>query len=584
MRLIDLYYRAFRDLRKHTQDDNNIQKLRKIISHANYQEDILTTIKYECSIKEDWIENIEEGLIYIEKAILEDRQFIRTEGEVIPIEKVHRVSKSSVEHLSKHSNLITREPKGEDLVPDKLYVVEKLNDYLVYENRFIYMLLCYLKDFIQMRLDRIKEKITSYQSSMSMNKELNINQRHLHYKLEFNDLYKEDPMLIEKYKLIPLVDRIEKCYAITVSLLAKPLMKEVAKAPLIKPPVVKTNVIRMNPNFRAALKLYDYVTSYNEDGYTFKEIKKTFNPFPEQMSDEIAETIQLTTIISYIVGNGLNEILEQHYNNYEKEIQEALSQKMIDEIKRLKKKITEMNEDPEVYILMLEKRNAELEKQSHYLKMERENNILLAQEIEKNKEEIQTFTIDLNQLKKDIFTKNLEIDQINQKHLDDLLETELVHNNEIESIKINFENLLEKQKLDYEELISQGHQKMMEFESTISTMKDEIQTLVLENEKIVDTYQNMISDLKLKMNALDEETKYTNAKYMALKAKHELIDHEDFTSEEKFKQMELEMIAYKKFFKEQWKKTKYKIREKVKEDTFKISQNSDSDDSETDST
>ena len=44
---------------------------------------------------------MEKGLVHIEKAIKEERQFIRSNGEVLPIEKIKHVSKESIEHLAK---------------------------------------------------------------------------------------------------------------------------------------------------------------------------------------------------------------------------------------------------------------------------------------------------------------------------------------------------------------------------------------------------------------------------------------------------------------------------------------------------
>ena len=143
MKLLDLYFKAFHMFRSQTKDDENSVKLRNAIVHANHPNQVFSTLKYVCTIDEDWVKNIEEGLVYVEKAIREDRQFIRTEGEVVQIEKVKKVSKASIEHLSRHSNFITRVPKDNpnDVIPDKLYIVEKLSDYLVYENRFLFLLL-----------------------------------------------------------------------------------------------------------------------------------------------------------------------------------------------------------------------------------------------------------------------------------------------------------------------------------------------------------------------------------------------------------------------------------------------------------
>lgn len=647
MRLIDLYHKAFKAFRSHTQEDTNSQKLRKVISNANQIEQ-LTSIKYDCAIEEDWIENIEEGLIYIEKAIREDRQFIRTEGEVVQIEKVKRVSKASVEHLSRHSNLITRAPEGDitNIVPDKLYVVEKLSDYLVYENRFLYMLLCYLKDFIQMRLDNIRDKTTTYQSHMILNKDVKANQRHIQYELKYQDLYKSDPFLTDNYKQIKHVNRVENIYAMVVSFLNTPLMREVAKAPMIKPPVVKTNVLRMNQNFRAALKLYDFVTAYNKDGYTFTENKKTFKPLPDEVSDEVSETIQLTSVIAYISGNEIKEMLNKQLELEEKAKLEAENKKAVEELRRIKKRIVEMNEDPAEYVLRLEKRNNQLEKESSKLIEEIEKNRVLTLNIEALEKTQETLKESIQNLSEKLTVKDQEIDQLNQKYFDDMTEAETIHQSEIQALKMSHDSLvamlktqhqnevdelnrnhqekeqalLDKHALEIETMIDAHNTTIQnmhdehrsELESLISNHTAEKQALIeshesemnalnsrYENEiarlttnisdlhasldafkaeiilmnqahqKASETYELKIDDLEKQLKRLIDEKQYVSAKYLAFKQQHGLLTPEDdFTSKEKFRQLELEMISYKKLFKEEWKKTKQKIKDSVKKDTL----------------
>ena len=637
MRQLDLYFRAFKSLRQYTQDDNQSQKLRTPIAHSNVKKESFIAINYECEIDVDWIENIEEGLIYVEKAIREDRQFIRTEGEVVPIEKVKKVSKTSVEHLSRHSNLVTRAPKNkiEHLIPDKLYIVEKLSDFLVYENRFIYMLLSYLKDFIQMRLDNIKDKTTTYQSHVIVDKEINANQRHLLFKMNYDEVYKNDPFLLERYKEIPLVDRIENIYAIAVSLLSTQLMREVSKAPVIKPPVVKTNVLRMNPNFRASLKLYDYIMSYRKPGFSFKEVKKTFQPFPTELADEMAEIIEMNSFISYVEGNGLRKYLQDRYEQEERKLKELEAMKTSHEIKRLKKRMVEMNEDPAEYILKLEKKNIELEKDVLSLNQEREKNIELEQTIKELQINQRSLEDKNDQLSADLSHKLEEIDVLNQKYFDDMTEAEAVHQQEIKAIEeknrlmleevitkheafvrelteryvsekealiISYEQKLEDlikshaikleeliksyeiklydAKVLYEtktqQLIDQHKSEILAFDKKNNELKDHVVDLQLsiehmtsKHKEIVEAYQTSVNSLEAEIRSLDDEKKYANAQYLALKMQQGLIsDEDDFTSRERFKQLELEMSAYKKLFKDQWKKAKTQIRERVKKDIF----------------
>ncbi len=571
MKLMELYFQAFRALRKHTKDDEDSKKLRNAIIYSNHENEVFTTIKYDCKIDVEWVENIEEGLKFVENAINEDRQFIRTEGEVVPIEKVKRISKSSIEHLSRHSNFITRLPKDNtaDIIPEKLYIVEKLSDHLVYENKFLYLLLCYVKDFIEIRLNKIKDKTTTYQSQMSFDKNIEETSHNIKYKLEYSDIYKNDPYLIEQFSEIPLVNRVETSYAIAVALLNTPLMKACAKAPLIKPPITKTNVLRMNQNFKASLKLYDYITSYNQEGYEIIERKNTMQPFTSEMDDEIAETVELTSVIGYITGNELRETFENKMLQKEKQKQEAEDKKKVEEIKRLKKRIVEMNEDPTEYILMLEKRNAQLERTSLELIKEKEVNSELSIKINELKD--QQFDLEkmISSLNNTISDYSDKIDEMNQKYFDDMVEAENIHQQEIENLKKHYTKVIkelneerDKQMQDLQRT-HENEKKNLIDKHDMSAFMSDVKITKLEQDIVA--LESSLNQLETEVKRLEEEKNYTKAQYLALRAQQGLLTEEDdFSSKEEFKQMELERKAYKKLFKEEWKRTKMRIREKVK--------------------
>ena len=146
---LDLYHRAFQAFKRAGERDGKQNKLHKAICQSPLSKERLSAVHFACEVKTDWIEAIENHLIYIEKAIAENRQFILQQGEIQMIEKARRISKTSVEHLAHHSELITHLPKpGEDLLPDKIYVPENDSNFAVYENRFLYMLLLDLADFV----------------------------------------------------------------------------------------------------------------------------------------------------------------------------------------------------------------------------------------------------------------------------------------------------------------------------------------------------------------------------------------------------------------------------------------------------
>ena len=151
MENLDLFYRTFEAYKKEISADPESAKFCRISKRqSDIENESLNIIFSTVDIDESWVNAIEKGLPYIEKAIKEDRQFIRSDGDIVPIEKVKKITKSSIEDLSKHSNYITHESDNEDIpvIPDKIFVLNKESDYAVYENKVLYATLVYLKDFV----------------------------------------------------------------------------------------------------------------------------------------------------------------------------------------------------------------------------------------------------------------------------------------------------------------------------------------------------------------------------------------------------------------------------------------------------
>ena len=86
MNYLDTLYRALVDYRKNTLEHNECKAQRSAIIMADSENDRIEVTRKNCIVEEDWIEAIEKGLEFIDKAIKEERQFIRSNGEVIPIE------------------------------------------------------------------------------------------------------------------------------------------------------------------------------------------------------------------------------------------------------------------------------------------------------------------------------------------------------------------------------------------------------------------------------------------------------------------------------------------------------------------
>ena len=527
MEQADALYRAFIEYRRITKGNVSCARTREVIRNASPEGDRLLAIGSRCIIEEDWVNKIYEGLNYIEKAIAEERQFIRQQGEVVPIEKARRVSKGSVEHLAKHSELMTHEPEEEGkLIPDKLFVVERLSDYAVYENRFLYMLLCYLRDFIEMRYSKIIELGNTYRAEFDTEKEITVGKRTITYKASMREQAKEDPYGLNDDRASGgLLKKIEEERHLIAAFLMTPLMKKVAAAPLLKPPVTRTNALKMNVNFKGALELYDFLASYEGDGYRIEYDKKEISPFTERVGDEFAEFISMTAFLTYQYGRDKRAVLEASYLAEEERRAQERAEEERRQLDALKARVAESGMDMDRYMLMLEKRNGDLEK--------------LIPELAETKDKVTELEGTLHDVRKRQSELMSEIDGLKEECAD----------KDAEMRRMSAEHIAEnaKVRMEAQDEISRA---TAENEAKMSKTKREC-------DEQVSVYSNELIELKQKHTLACAEL----IAQRKMNGSH--FEEEDFTERDRFLQLEKEYEALGKLLEGEWKKTKKKIRKRV---------------------
>lgn len=323
MERLNVFYKAYNSFKNIIEEDSETGRFRKFcqsLSSKKYED--LTVSFSEITVEDDWVNAIEKGLTYVEKAIKEERQFIRNNGDVLPIEKIRKTSKASIQDLAKHSNYISHAAPADaatDVIPDKMLEIQKESDYAVYENRMLYALLVYLKEFISVRLEKIKKLATSFEYTSFADKKLEFGDKKIEYKLNIHELRENDPTMVMKSSAAEAISRLDTCLTYVISYLKTPLMVEVSKVEMIKRPIIKTNVLRMNTNFRESLALYDYIAEYQGLGYTVKKIEKSFNPFSKEHSYSTTDILALTSFVTYMYANNLSEELKENFKKEKEE-------------------------------------------------------------------------------------------------------------------------------------------------------------------------------------------------------------------------------------------------------------------------
>ena len=599
MNYLDTYYRALLDYRKNTTVDHDCSNQRATVAKTNAKADEITIVRKICTIETDWIDAISEGLVHVEKAIKEERQFIRSNGEVIDIEKVKNVSKDSVEHLSKHSNLITRYEEGEDIIPDRLYTVERLSDYAVYENRFLYMMLCYLRDFISIRYNKILDLEHTYNGSMSMTKNIAMPKRNIDIEIKLKEEKRDDAVLKKRSELSDIIVRIRDNLELVHAYLNTPLMQEVGKVPMLKPPVTKTNVLRMNHNFRGALALYEYISAYDRDGYSVSEETQKITPFKIDTADEFSEVVLLASFLTYEHGLGIKDELKAAYDIEEERRKRERLEKELEKLKALRRRIAEEGVSPEEYMVMLEKRNRILEKDSEALKLARE-------EIEQLKTEVASLTGEKRMLSSELYRVNTKLAETIEAHKEELIAIDAQHRADIASVREEGEEklliareeareALEKARAEFDERVEVHREEFEQrlqvekdaFEAEKATFDDKIRANEDECKAKIEAMANTVNEENAKMVAytkekdeyvakvqkenaeITEHRRYIEARLIGLRAQNGLVTpYDDYSTEEAFMELEAQMKAFKGFFKNQWGSAKKQLRKNVFADFF----------------
>lgn len=536
----DAYYRALLAYKKLTAEQRDCRRDSHTFAEAEGEERITVT-RMICTVDEAWVNAIEAGLVHIEKAIKEERQFIYSNGEVIPIEKVKQVSKDSVEHLARHAELITRAPEGEDLIPDKLYTVERLSDYAVYENRFLYMLLCYLRDFVTLRYQKILELTNRYEGHLTLDKEIASFGRTVTVKLDLTDHRQDDPYLREHNPAKTLIDRMDLILKTVLAFLATPLMESAGKAAMLKPPITKTNVLKMDNNFKGAVALYDYIIAYEGDGYTVTEDNREISPFGDALKEDVAEAELLLAHLTYRYGLDITPALKANLERDENASRQAELKARADALELLRRRLERDGEAPETYIL-------ELEKLTRTLRHELDRLDPLYAELDQHKQTELSLTETVNALNSRIDGFEGELKQAEDTRLALEQENELRHRREQAA-------LMDAQSAEKAVWAEKADAERTAHREEINGLKAEIARKQAELDRFAAAY-----------GELEDEIRLLKAQVLGQRALEKGVtpaELETMTDEAGFDELERELTAFIRLYEKVWKQTKRKIRKDI---------------------
>ena len=219
------------------------------------------------TVDEEWVKEIEKALPSIQNVVLNPRKFIEEEREVVNIAIARNISTESVRHLLAHSNFIDEynEEEGK-VIPNRILNVYREESLNTYENRFVCTLVGELQFFVNKRFDAIfqatKDELGAY---LELNSIVDNYTETVEYKLQIKVRDKQTDKVNEDIKE-DIFSRIIKIHRMVNSIVSSEFIATMRKFPGVKHPIVKTNAIAKNKDYRACHNLWNFIQTYSKVG------------------------------------------------------------------------------------------------------------------------------------------------------------------------------------------------------------------------------------------------------------------------------------------------------------------------------
>lgn len=227
------------------------------------------------SIDEEWVSAIEEAIPSLHYVIVNPRKFIEEDREVVNVAMARNITTETIKHLLQHSNMID-EYDAEDgtVIPNHLLNVFREESINIYENRFVCTLIAELQYFVNKRFDVIFETSKDETGTFfEMQSRVDNYTEIVEYNLTVNIKEKQSNVANETENE-NIFNRIVKIHQQINMLAATEFITNMRRFPAVRHPIVKTNAIAKNKDYKACHKLWNFIQSYNRVGYKVNIVKQ----------------------------------------------------------------------------------------------------------------------------------------------------------------------------------------------------------------------------------------------------------------------------------------------------------------------
>lgn len=296
----DLYTKYTNKVERTLENDRYFQYLFEIVQAGNNTIHQNNRVLHKV-VDERWLTVVEEGLTSIFNIVDKPRRFIATTEEVVPVALARKITADSVRHLSQNTQFITTNAKG-DIQPTKVLNVTTEESFDLYENRFVYHLIQHLFAFVDKRTDVIFWSTGDETcNTMCMESKIDDAYEEISYKVEMT-VKNRQSFAENDNDNMDLFKRIDRVRRMSRTLRASSFCDIMNGCAKVKSPIQRTNLMMKDPDYRNCYKLWQFIESYDEVGYSIEE-QDTALEFDEEYQTQM----YINLITNYTIFKSLIE-------------------------------------------------------------------------------------------------------------------------------------------------------------------------------------------------------------------------------------------------------------------------------------
>ncbi len=263
---------------------------------------------------DSWMTAVEEAIPVIDKVTRSPRENLKQFQMVLPVERAKKTDKDTIRHLASNTQFIKEIDAQGNVTPSKVLTTFYESDLGTYENRFLKTLVDKLFIFIEKRYDLMVKKMhTEYVNYFTVKSELQWESAAIDYDitLKINQQLPEDEIDIKNQELF---DRMTNLRTAITNYKMSNFMNQMKEFNPVTPPIMKTNLLTKNPDFKVCYNLWLMMDSLDQVGFDIEVFERNIE-FDQNYLEQLNNALMV--LYATIVNSQKEEFVMNQENPYE---------------------------------------------------------------------------------------------------------------------------------------------------------------------------------------------------------------------------------------------------------------------------